>query len=93
MSWVGAFGGAMTLGPSDVHEWTADPVDLDTIRHEHRSRAAKTRGGLVSAEIVELPGGAIVVPPSSGPKRILSDSVVRELYRIAKSPGGPQGIH
>jgi hypothetical protein len=61
MSWIGAFGGTMTLGLSDVPEWTADPIDLDTIRHEHRSRAAKTRGGLVSAEIVELPGGAIAL--------------------------------
>src|SRR5687768_16005935 len=61
MSWVGAFGGTMTMTREDVPDWTADEVDLDAIRWTHRSEAATRKGGLVSAEIVKMANGALAL--------------------------------
>jgi hypothetical protein len=58
MSWVGAFGGTMTLTRDDAPAWTCDELDLDAVRQKHRSAAGARHGGLVSAEFVETGSGA-----------------------------------
>jgi hypothetical protein len=58
MSWVGDFGGGMTLTKDGAAARTSQPVDLDAARREHRARAAQNHGGLVSVEVVEMAGGA-----------------------------------
>ena len=61
MSWVGAFGGTMTLTRDDVPAWTGVEIDLDAVRRRHRSAAAERHGGLVSAEVVEMANGAVAL--------------------------------
>ena len=58
MSWVGAFGGTMAFTRDETPAWTSDELDVDAVRHEHRSQAAARNGGLVSAEFVEMASGA-----------------------------------
>ncbi len=61
MSWVGAFGGTMTLRRDDIPAWTADEIDLDAVRRKQRAQATEKHGGLVSAEIVTMAGGALAL--------------------------------
>lgn len=60
MSWAGRFGGTMTLA-NDKTSGPSQTSDLDTARREHRERAAQTRGGLVSVEVVEMADGSVAL--------------------------------
>ena len=61
MSWVGAFGGTMTMTREEVPAWTAHEIGLDAVRRRHRSEALAREGGLVSAEIVRMANGALAL--------------------------------
>jgi len=61
MSWIGAFGGTMTLTKDEIAVWTAQNIDLDQARRNHRALAEERRGGLVSAEVVEMASGALAL--------------------------------
>jgi hypothetical protein len=58
MSWVGSYGGTMTLTRDDAPAWTSAELDLPAVRQRHRSAARARDGGLVSAEFVEIASGA-----------------------------------
>jgi len=61
MTWTGDFGGTMTLTKDGAAARTVQPLDLEAVRREHRSRAAQSGGGLVSVEFLEVPRGGIAL--------------------------------
>ena len=61
MSWVGAFGGTMTITRDDVSACTTDELDLDAVRQQHRSAAGARHGGLVSAEFMQTASGSLAL--------------------------------
>jgi hypothetical protein len=62
MVWVGDRGGTMTLSQQSAAASAIDgTVKLGSARRQHRARAAAMGGGIVSVELVPMPGGGVAL--------------------------------